>query len=163
MRNVLMRLFAIVLLTAVVAFCIGIYSSTVQKFETLRKTYYTETQTSSTIYATVWHTARQSANLDNITEEQFRPVYLQSIRATDAYTGTAQLLTWMREKDPNFTPEAYYDYFKVRREEAYKSQLVLNWCYTRLQTLTTTAPSRWFLRGKTIPRTPFVSDALNSI
>lgn len=129
------------------------------QFASLTAQYEAQDRVNQTIYDEVWKTVKQEANITDVYATKFKEIYVQVMDARYK-DGAGQLMQWITEQNPNFTPELYgrlMNTIEAKRAEFTNNQKTLIAIHAELRKLTTTIPARWFLGGKTIPEPRLVT------
>ena len=149
----LLGLAAVFAVVSLALWGISSYITYENQFASLTAQYGAQDKVNQTVYDEVWKTVKQEANITDVYADRFKEIYVQVMDARYK-DGAGQLMQWITEQNPNFTPDLYgrlMNTIEARRAEFTNNQKRLISLHAELKKLTTTIPSSWFLSGKRIP------------
>lgn len=149
MKSYIAGIFSLLLLAAV-AWGTTAYINYSNKWAQLTAQYEAQERVDEVIYDEVWKTIQQEANISDRYAEEFENIYVNVMDAR-YNDGGGQLMLWITEQNPNFTPELHHRLITIienKRAQFTENQTKLINIHAELVKLTTTIPSSWFLGGR---------------
>lgn len=159
----------LLVLTAATTWTLASYVKYRQHFSNLESTFYALNAENQATYNNTWEMVQRETGFPDTYESTFKEIYITIITKNTAQESVEALLAWINERiavdygevtppltidtiSSDFYSAYSYNYTFVNSNIKFMRDL-----QTKLTRLTTTVPSSWFLRGKTIPPSNYYS------